>query len=105
MTPPDLDNPVRTGGFSPLVMRYLEGLASGSRLLGVLPRSGEFELLLPRNTLCEVEPDGSDLAEKLDADADYAEGWQAVQLAGELVRNEHSWRRRAQQIHERLETS
>ena len=35
-TPPDLDNPKRTGGFSPLLMRYFEGLAAGTRLLGVL---------------------------------------------------------------------
>ena len=102
VTPPDIDNPVRTGGFSPLVMRYLEGLAAGSRLLGVLPKSGEFEDLIPRNTLCEVEPDGSDLAEKLDADNHNAAGWRAVEGACELVRAEHSWRRRAQEIHERL---
>ena len=42
-TPPDLDNAGRTGGFSPLVMRYFEGLAAGTRLLGVLPRSGDYE--------------------------------------------------------------
>ena len=29
-TPPDLDNPKRTGGLSPLVMRYFEGLAAGN---------------------------------------------------------------------------
>jgi hypothetical protein len=105
VTPPDLDNPARTGGFSPLVMRYLEGLASGSRLLGVLPRSGEFEDLMPRSALCEVAPDGSDLAEKLDADAGNAEGWRAVERATELVAAEHSWARRAQQIHETLSGS
>ena len=102
VTPPDLDNPTRTGGYSPLVMRYLEGLAAGARLLGVLPKSGEFEDLLPRSTICEVESDGSDLAEKLDADSQNVDGWRAVEEAGELVRREHSWRRRAQQIHERL---
>src|SRR5205807_1465808 len=68
VTPPDIDNPSRTGGYSPLVMRYLEGLAGGARLLGVLPKSGEFEDLLPREAICEVAPDGSDLTEKLDAD-------------------------------------
>jgi Glycosyl transferases group 1 len=102
VTPPDLDNPGRTGGYSPLVMRYLEGLASGARLLGVLPKSGEYEDLLPRRAICEVAPDGSDLAEKLDADAHDADGWRAVQQAGDLVRKEHSWRRRAEQIYERL---
>ena len=53
-TPPDLDNPKRTGGFSPLVMRYFEGLAAGTRLLGVLPRSGEYEAILPTIPLCRV---------------------------------------------------
>ena len=102
VTPPDLNNPVRTGGFSPLVMRYLEGLAAGTRLLGVLPKSGEFEDLIPRTTLCEVEADGSDLVEKLDADAHNVDGWRAVKQACDLVRAEHSWRRRAEQIYERL---
>ena len=67
-TPPDLDNPKRTGGFSPLVMRYFEGLAAGTRLLGVLPRSGEYEAILPTDAFCQVSPDGSDLAERLDED-------------------------------------
>ncbi|MGB8880298.1 MAG: glycosyltransferase, partial [Solirubrobacteraceae bacterium] len=89
-------------GYSPLVMRYLEGLASGARLLGVLPKSGEFEDLLPRDAICEVEPDGSDLAEKLDADLANAEAWRAVERAGELVKAEHSWRRRAEQVYARL---
>jgi glycosyltransferase involved in cell wall biosynthesis len=102
VTPPDLDNPVRTGGYSPLVMRYLEGLAAGARLLGVLPKSGEYEDLLPRSAICEVAADGSDLAERLDADASNAEGWRAVERAGEFVRREHSWRRRAEQIYDRL---
>jgi glycosyltransferase involved in cell wall biosynthesis len=102
VTPPDIDNPVRTGGFSPLVMRYLEGLAAGARLVGVLPSSGEFEDLLPRDTLCEVRIDGSDLAEKLDADANNTDAWRAVDSARDLVRSEHSWSRRAQQIYERL---
>ena len=102
VTPPDLDNPIRTGGFSPLVMRYLEGLAAGARLLGVVPRSGEFEELIPRKALCEVKPDGSDLADRLDADAADREGWRAAEEARDLVRREHSWVRRAEQIYARL---
>jgi Glycosyl transferases group 1 len=102
VTPPDIDDPVRTGGFSPLVMRYLEGLAAGARLLGVLPKSGEFEDLLPRDVLCEVGADGSNLAEKLDADLYDDKGWKAVDRAREVVRTEHSWDQRAQQIYERL---
>lgn len=102
VTPPDLDNPARTGGFSPFVMRYFEGLAAGARLLGVVPRSGEFQDLLPRNIICEVAPDGSDLAAKLDADLHNADGWHAVERASELVAAEHSWRRRSEQIYERL---
>ncbi len=102
VTPPDAS---RTGGFSPLVMRYLEGLACGARLLGVLPSSGEFEDLLPQASICEVSADGSDLAERLDADVANEDGWRAVQVAGEIVRAEHSWRRRAQQIYERLATA
>lgn len=102
VTPPDIDDPVRTGGFSPLVMRYLEGLAAGARLLGVLPKSGEFEDLIPHDALCEVKADGSDLAEKLDADLCNIEAWRAVDRACALVHAEHSWTRRAQQIYDRL---
>ena len=102
VTPPDVDNPARTGGYSPLVMRYMEGLAAGARLLGVVPGSGEFEDLLPRDAICEVAADGSDVAEKLDADASNSEGWAAVKRGGEIVSREHSWRRRAEQIHARL---
>lgn len=103
-TPPDLDNPVRTGGFSPFVMRYFEGLSAGARLLGVLPRSGEYDALLPRDAMLEVAPDGSDLAEKLDADRFDRNAAIAVGKASALVRKHHSWARRAEQIHDRLST-
>jgi glycosyltransferase involved in cell wall biosynthesis len=105
VTPPDLDDSDRTGGFSPLVMRYLEGLAAGARLLGVLPTSGEYEDLLPREAILEVRPDGSDLARRLDEDVDNAAGWNAAALARDLVRREHSWSKRADQIHDRLVTN
>jgi hypothetical protein len=102
VTPPDLDNPARTGGFSPFVMRYLEGLSVGARLLGVLPSSGEYQLLLPRDAILEVAPDGSDLAERLDADHADPSARAAVARARALVRHNHSWARRADQIYARL---
>jgi hypothetical protein len=104
VTPPDLDNPARTGGFSPLVMRYLEGLAAGCRLLGVLPKSGEYEALLPLDAILQVAPDGSDLAIKLDADKGSFEAHLAVERARTIVRTRHSWDVRAQQIFDRLST-
>jgi Glycosyl transferases group 1 len=103
-TPPDLDNPRRTGGFSPLVMRYFEGLAAGTRLLGVLPRSGEYEAILPTDALCQVAADGSDLAERLDEDRSNRGSQRAVEAAGEFVREHHSWRRRAEQVFNHLAT-
>ncbi len=103
VTPPDLDDPQRTGGFSPLVMRYLEGLAAGARLLGVLPRSGEFETLLPVESILQVAPDGSDLAARLDADQDDGGAGQAVLAAQVIVRRDHSWARRAERIHDVLD--
>ncbi len=103
VTPPDLDNPQRTGGFSPLVMRYLEGLAAGARLLGVLPGSGEFETLLPTESILQVAADGSDLATKLDRDRDDRAGAEAVVAAQAIVRREHSWKRRAERVFEVLE--
>jgi len=97
-TPPDLDNPKRSGGFSPLVMRYFEGLAAGTRLLGVLPRSGEYEAILPLDAFCHVSPDGSDLAQRLDEDRGNPNNQRAADNASEFVSQHHSWRRRAQQV-------
>jgi hypothetical protein len=104
VTPPDLDSSARTGGYSPLVMRYMEGLAAGARLLGVLPRSGEYQTLLPLDAIVEVAPDGSDLAAKLDADRKNTASQLAVERARIYVRSQHSWRKRAEQIYHRLNT-
>src|SRR5277367_5615985 len=97
-TPPDLDQPERTGGFSPLVMRYFEGLAAGTRLLGVLPRSGDYETVLPTDAFCQVSPDGSDLAKRLDEDRGNPNNQRAVEAASAFVREHHSWQRRAEQL-------
>ena len=103
VTPPNLDNPTRTGRFSPLTMRYFEGIAAGTRLLGVVPQSGEFEQLLPRDAILEVGSDGRDLAERLDFDQRrWTEASTCVARAQEIVLAEHSWRRRAEQIYLRL---
>lgn len=99
VTPPDFDDHARTGGYSPLVMRYLEGLAAGARLIGVLPASGEYERLLPTAAILQVRPDGSDLAERLEADPEAD-----IDTAREHVREHHSWQRRAEQIAQRLRT-
>ena len=101
-TPPDLDNTGRTGGFSPMVMRYFEGLAAGTRLLGVLPRSGEFELILSADAFCQVSPDGSDLAKRLDEDRSNPNNQRAVDAVSEFVREHHSWRRRGEQVFDHL---
>lgn len=100
--PPNLDDPVRTGGYAPLTLRYLEGLGAGCRLLGMRPRTGEFELMLPDNSIVECASDGSDLAPTLDrADAD-PEFEQTATNACRLVHRLHTWRRRAEFIHTRL---
>jgi glycosyl transferase family 1 len=102
VTPPDLDNPKRTGGFSPLVMRYFEGLAAGTRLLGILPRSGEYEAILPKDAFCEVAADGSDLAARLDEDRTNPNNHYAIEAAADFVRAHHSWRRRGEQVFNHL---
>lgn len=97
-TPPDLDNATRTGGYSPMVMRYLEGLAAGTRLLGVLPRSGEFQDFLPRESILEVLPDGSDFELRFEQDQKTEDGWNASRVAGQITREKHSWNARAVEI-------
>jgi glycosyltransferase involved in cell wall biosynthesis len=102
VTPPNLDNPERTGGYSPMMMRYLEGLGSGARLLGVLPNQAEYELMLPKTAVVRCAPDGSDLAEVLDRDAADPQTEEKRRYACARVVNEHRWERRAETIHTRL---
>jgi hypothetical protein len=59
-------------------------------------------MLLPLDAIVQVSPDGSDLAAKLDADRNNPEALAAVERARILVRKEHSWARRAEQIFDRL---
>ncbi len=99
VTPPSVQ---RSGGYSPLMMRYLEGLAAGTRLLGVLPNSGEYEALLPTDAICQVAADGSDLAARLAEDMDDGSRQRVVNSACALVHERHSWRKRAEQIFRRL---
>jgi len=101
-TPSDFGGHRDTGGFSPLIMRYLEGLAAGCRLVGILPRSGEFEALLPRGSMMEVAPDGSDFAARFAADS-ASDHWRGdVVQAAQIVRRNHSWDARARTIVETL---
>lgn len=102
VTPPEAE---RSGGYSPLLMRYFEGLAAGCRLLGTLPKSGEYEALLPRESLLEVAQDGSDLTEKIDADNSHHDGWKATAGAAEIVRREHGWDARAVTIVNKIKES
>lgn len=95
VTPPDA---ARTGGYSPLVMRYLEGLAAGCRLIGVLPSSGEFEKLLPRDSILEVSADGGNFAQRFEADQTNIQGWKAAATASQIVLTDHGWDSRAREI-------
>ena len=47
-TPPDLDDPERTGGFSPLVMRYFEGWRRGRVCLASCPGAANMSRSCPR---------------------------------------------------------
>ena len=103
--PPDIEDPVRTGGTSPLTSRYLEGVGAGCRLLGMRPRSGEFELLLPDDAIVECAPDGSDLSVVLD-EADSDPGFEAKSAdTCAFAHREHTWERRAEDVYGRLLTA
>jgi Glycosyl transferases group 1 len=103
VTPREVIDPKTKTAFSPLSPRYFEGLAAGTRLLGAIPESGEYNALLPTDPLCEVSLDGSDLAERLDRDRQNPSNQRAVDEAATLVREHHSWRRRGHQIYSYLE--
>lgn len=102
VTPPNLDNPARTGRYSPMMMRYLEGLASGARLLGVLPNPEEYGQMLPADAVVRCAPDGSDLEEALERDFADPLAEEKRRAAHQRVVAEHSWERRAETIHARL---
>ena len=100
MTPPNLSDAAHTGSYAPLTMRYLEGPAAGSRLLGVAPRRLELDAHLPAGALVEVRADGRDLAdvlERVDAEPSFEVTRTAIR---DYVRGGHSWIARATEIHE-----
>jgi hypothetical protein len=67
-----------------------------------LPRSGEYEAILPTDAFCQVSPDGSDLAERLDEDRSNRDNQRIVDEVSEFVREYHSWRRRGEQVFNHL---
>ena len=104
VTPPNLQNPQRTGRFSPVTSRYLEGPGSGARLLGVRPFDrDEFTEFLPEDALVECAPDGSDLAAVLDEAQEAAGGEEHRREVRDHVHARHGWERRAVEIHRYLE--
>jgi hypothetical protein len=102
VTPPNLDNPARTGGYSPMMMRYLEGLGGGARLLGVLPNADEYERMLPRSAVVRCAPDGSDLHEALERDFADPLTEEKRRAAQRRAHEEHRWERRAATVHAHL---
>lgn len=102
VTPPNLDNPARTGRYSPMMMRYLEGLGSGARLLGVIPNREEYDRMLSVEAIVRCEADGSDLEEALARDSADPLAEEKRRAAHQRVVNEHGWERRAETIHARL---
>lgn len=99
VTPPNLSDAARTGSYAPLTMRYVEGPAAGSRLLGVAPRRLELDAHLPAGALVEVSADGSDLAnvlERADVDPSFEDTRTAVR---DYVCGGHSWIARATEIY------
>jgi hypothetical protein len=103
VTPPDLDNPRRTGNYSPITCRYLEGPGGGSRLLGVIPGDrAEYDELFPADAMVECAPDGSDIEAVLEAaDADPEAESKRIAVR-DVMHREHGWDKRAQQVHEEL---
>lgn len=103
VTPPNLDNPERTGNYSPITTRYLEGPGGGSRLLGVIPGDrAEYDEILPNEAMVECAPDGSDLAdvlERADADPLWDERRRAIH---DHVHALHGWDHRARAVHAEL---
>jgi hypothetical protein len=102
VTPPNLDNRARTGRYSPMMMRYLEGLAGGARLLGVLPNRDEYERMLPLDAVVQCAPDGSDLEDALERDLADPLAEENRRSAHRRVVADHAWERRAETIHARL---
>lgn len=98
-TPPNLTNAERTGGFSPLTPRYLEGPAAGARVIGIPCLESDLEYYLPGGGFIRCAPDGSDLAEVLEA-AESDPDWELHRTrTRDRVVHEHSWEQRACHIY------
>ena len=101
-TPPDVNDPGRTGGYSPVTSRYLEGPAAGARAFGVAALDAEMEYFFNDGEFVACAVDGSDAADVLDA-ADADPRWEEIRVATrDRMREEHSWHSRAQLIYDDL---
>ena len=102
VAPPNLQDALRTGSFSPVTSRYLEGTGSGCRLVGVMPDRTEFLEFFDEEALAEVEPDGLDLGVVLDR-ADQDPRAEEIRTAARgRAHREHGWDERAREVHRRL---
>jgi hypothetical protein len=103
-TPPDVNDLLRTGGYSPVTSRYIEGPLSGARSMGVAALRPEMEYFFEDGEFIACAADGSDLSAVLDA-ADADPGWEARRVAvRDRFEREHTWAVRARQIREDIES-
>ena len=101
-TPPNLTNPERTGGFAPLVPRYLEGPAAGARVMGVPCLKSDLEHYLPAGGFIRCSPERIRPRRRAgcpESDPD----WEAQRVSTrDRVVREHSWERRGREIYDDL---
>ena len=104
-TPPDVNDRLRTGGYSPVTSRYLEAALAGARAMGVAALQAEMDYFFEEGEFIACAADGSDLSDVLD-DADRDPTWESQRVAiRDRVRREHTWTVRAQQIYDDLASS
>jgi hypothetical protein len=103
-TPPDVNDPVRTGGYSPLTSRYIEGPLAGARSMGVAAVRPEMDYFFEDGEFVACAEDGSDLSGVLDA-ADSDPKWEERRTAArDRFRQRHTWAVRALEIRDDLES-
>lgn len=96
--PRSVDDPAFTGNVQDVTARFYEAMASKALIIGYKPRP-VFDELFPADAMVELNPDGSDFAEKIDFFLTHPEEYnRIVERNYELVMREHTWAARFRQF-------
>lgn len=102
--PRSADSPGFTGNVQDVTARFYEAMASKTLIIGYKP-GPVFNELFPADAMVELNPDGSDFAEKIDFFLNHPDEYsRIVDRNYELVMREHTWAARFRRFQEVLQS-